>query len=162
MVGHVLHGLLQHFSASAESPTSDFLPGLLHAQRCSPAFSSSSVNTVLHPQLLQLLQVVVVVGHVLHGLLQHFSASAESPTSDFLPGLLPHAQRCSPAASSSLVRVVLHPQLEQLLQVVVGHVLHELQHFSASAEPISVATIPIVMLHSNANDINLFIVYPFF
>jgi hypothetical protein len=75
--------------------------GLLHAQRCSPAASSSAVKVVLHPQLLQLLQVVVVVGQVLHGLLQHFSASAESPTSD-LPGRgLPHAQRCSPAASSS-------------------------------------------------------------
>jgi hypothetical protein len=79
--------------------------GLLHAQRATPAASSSAVNTVLHPQLLQLLQVVVVVGQVLHGLLQHFSASAL---------------------------------------------------------PMSLATIPIVMLHNKANDITLFIVYPFF
>jgi hypothetical protein len=58
----------------------------------------------------------------------------------------------------------LHPQLVQLEQVVVvGHVLHGLlQHFSASAEPKSAATIPIVMLHSRANDIIFFIVYPFF
>lgn len=104
-----------------------------------------------------------MVGQVLHEL-QHFSASVV-PTSALVTGFgLPHAQRCSPAASSASVNAVLHPQLLQLLQVVVvvGHVLHELQHLSASADSPTSAHIPMVMLHSRANDISFFIVYPFF